>query len=116
MGKLEWEVEGDGRERGEVIGSGGDGGSGGFLWRCWLDKLSKTSRRHSVEGRMVEMIRGVSDERKKSGDAFCCCIVPSFIAFFLTLSSAFGTPLSVLPRVCSPVVPRSCHLWDILST
>ena len=34
----------------------GDGGSGGLWRRCWLDKLSKTSRRHNVDGRMVGMM------------------------------------------------------------
>ena len=35
---------------GSVIGNRGDGGSGGLWRRCWLDKLSKASRRHSVDG------------------------------------------------------------------
>ena len=48
---LVWGVVGGG-----VVGNRGDGGSGGFRWRCRLDKLSKTSRRHSVDGRMVEMM------------------------------------------------------------
>jgi hypothetical protein len=73
-----------------VFRRGSNGGSGGGWCRDQLDKLSKASRRHIVEGRIVKVGRvdlfGVEwKQRNESGDAFSLLSCPLLIAFFLWL-------------------------------